>query len=118
MLAHGFMGFETVKTPFGDYRYFGAVPDYLQRVHNFDRILTPKVPPTGSVRLRAERLLRAILAWEARKGERVVLVGHSMGGLDARCVERALLLPLPPHPPPLSGTASRGWPETRSCPTS
>ena len=84
VLAHGFLGFESLKLGPFQLSYFGPVAALL-RAQGHTRILAPTVPPTGSVHRRAERLLEAIHQWdERRSGERVVLIGHSMGGLDAR----------------------------------
>lgn len=52
-------------------------------------IITPSVPPTGSIPQRAAALAEAIAA-SAPKGQPVNIIAHSMGGLDARCMISSL----------------------------
>ncbi|MDR3634575.1 MAG: hypothetical protein P4L84_12280 [Isosphaeraceae bacterium] len=81
VLAHGLLGFQrlrvghvTVST------YFRGIQEQLLGAGN--RVLAPQVPPIAGVELRARHLGMKIDA--AFPGEAVHLVGHSMGGLDAR----------------------------------
>ena len=84
VLAHGFLGFDELSLGPLRLSYYGSIASLL-RAFGFSRILTPVVPPTGSVSLRAESLQAAIHKFEGRKPcERVIVIGHSMGGLDAR----------------------------------
>ena len=84
VLTHGFLGFDELSLGPLRLSYYGSIASLL-RAFGFSRILTPVVPPTGSVSLRAESLQAAIHKFEGRKPcERVIVIGHSMGGLDAR----------------------------------
>jgi triacylglycerol lipase len=81
VLAHGLFGFDqiglgrlTLAT------YFRGIPDWLRAAGN--RVLVTKVPPIAGVEARSRRLGEQILA--AFPDEPVHLIGHSMGGLDAR----------------------------------
>lgn len=60
-----------------------AVPEYL-REKGF-RVLLPKVSNMGHVRERGVQLGESIAKWsDRREGERVIIISHSMGGLDSR----------------------------------
>src|ERR1700677_5079659 len=81
VLAHGLLGFDqialgrlTLAT------YFRGIPEWLRSGGN--RVLVTKVPPIAGIAARATRLGEQIAA--AFPDERVHLIGHSMGGLDAR----------------------------------
>lgn len=81
VLAHGLFGFNqiglgrlTLAT------YFRGIPEWLRAAGN--RVLVPKVPPIAGIEARARRLGEQILA--AFPDEPVHVIGHSMGGLDAR----------------------------------
>jgi triacylglycerol lipase len=81
VLAHGLLGFAqlavrrvTLAT------YFRRVPQLLADAGN--RVITPAVPPTGSIARRAEALEAAI--GNHAGSEPVHVIAHSMGGLDAR----------------------------------
>src|SRR5688500_7153790 len=85
VLHHGFAAY-------GD---FALGPLKLSYFRGIDRairdagheLITTRVHPTGSIELRArqlkEQILRSLKSIDAEKG-RFVLIGHSMGGLDAR----------------------------------
>ncbi len=81
VLAHGLLGFE--KIALGRWTlatYFRGIPEYLRsrgvRVH------VPRVHPTAGIERRARKLGERI---DARfPGQRVHIIGHSFGGLDAR----------------------------------
>jgi triacylglycerol lipase len=81
VLAHGLFGFRRI----GMGRltltsYFRGIPEYLRTSGN--RVMVTRVPPIAGVKPRARRLGEQIA--EAFPGEPVHLIGHSMGGLDAR----------------------------------
>lgn len=81
VLVHGLCGFDQVSA----FRrtvvdYFRGIPALLEAAGN--RVLTARVTPTAGVARRAADL-RAFLDREIPHG-RVHLIGHSMGGLDAR----------------------------------
>lgn len=81
VLAHGLLGFSRIAV--GGARvasYFRGVGERLEAAGN--RVVAPSVPPTGSIARRAEALAAAIRA--EVPGERVHVIAHSMGGLDAR----------------------------------
>jgi triacylglycerol lipase len=80
-LAHGLLGFERIRI--GRWTlatYFRGIPEYLA-AHGV-RVYVPRVHPTAGVERRARKLGERI---EARfPGEKVHIIGHSFGGLDAR----------------------------------
>jgi triacylglycerol lipase len=80
VLAHGLLGFARFAVRDLELAYFRGIPQRLRDAGN--RVLTPEVPPSGSVARRAEALAAAIRA--ECGAERVHVVAHSMGGLDAR----------------------------------
>lgn len=83
-IVPGFFGF----TSLGSLTYFQGVTELLERglarrgvdavLHETDTL------PTGSIRQRAIRLLRAIERTGGLDGGAIHLIGHSTGGLDAR----------------------------------
>jgi pimeloyl-ACP methyl ester carboxylesterase len=76
VLVHGFLGFDELRV--GGWtlaRYFANLPDALRAAGN--RVLVARVSPTQGVARRAAEL-RALLDREL-PGERVHLLGHSMG---------------------------------------
>ncbi len=81
VLAHGLFGVQHIG--WGQLTltaYFRGIPERLRLAGN--RVLAPQVPPIAGVELRAKKL--GALIDEAFPGEPVHLIGHSMGGLDAR----------------------------------
>ncbi len=91
VLCHGYMGFENFISPIARHlppilqlHYFSGIATYLQSqgIH----VLTPQVPPLASVATRATALRQHLMTWrrQGRWSEKVNLIGHSMGGLDAR----------------------------------
>jgi triacylglycerol lipase len=81
VLVHGLFGFDQVRMgPWVLLDYFKGIPASLRAAGN--RVLLPRVSPTGSIADRAGQL-KAFLDREA-PGQPVHLIGHSMGGLDAR----------------------------------
>jgi triacylglycerol lipase len=73
------MGFDTIGFGKLKHAYFRGVPERLRALGVEVYVLS--VPPLASIRRRAERLARQI---DALPAERVNIVAHSMGGLDAR----------------------------------
>jgi triacylglycerol lipase len=85
VLVHGIFGFS--KLGFGPLalRYFSGVETAIaSRGHD---VLSPRLHPWGAIDQRARMLRRAIVRWLKQRGnpdEQVILIAHSMGGLDAR----------------------------------
>lgn len=85
-LVHGMGGFDELRIAIGEYKalgwhYFHGVSEWLRR-HAVPEVLSPELPPTGSIRDRAEALKAALDQYFP--GRKVHLIAHSMGGLDAR----------------------------------
>ena len=81
VLAHGLFGFSRIGLgPLTLTTYFRGIPDHLRAVGN--RVLVTRVHPIAGVEFRAGRLGDRIL--RAFPDEPVHIIGHSMGGLDAR----------------------------------
>jgi triacylglycerol lipase len=81
VLAHGLFGFVRIGLgPITLARYFQGIPEFLQASGN--RVLVSRVHPTAGIDFRAWKLGTRIEA--AFGDESVHLIGHSMGGLDAR----------------------------------
>ena len=74
VLVHGLFGFDAV----GTVEYFRGVRDNLERAGL--RVYRVRLPMSASTRERAAVLARAVEAI----GEKVNIIAHSMGGLDAR----------------------------------
>ncbi len=85
VLHHGFMGVGDVSVGPLKLSYFRGI-DRAIRARGHHLIVT-RVHPTGSIELRARQLKEQILQGLVNvksKDERIVVVAHSMGGLDAR----------------------------------
>jgi triacylglycerol lipase len=81
VLAHGLFGFARIGVGrLTVTSYFRGIPQALTEAGN--RVLVTRVPALGGVDVRAARLGEQIL--NAFPGEPVHVIGHSMGGLDAR----------------------------------
>jgi triacylglycerol lipase len=81
VLVHGLFGFDQVRL--GDWvlaDYFPGIAEALRAAGN--RVLVPRVSPTGCIAERAAQL-KAFIEY-ASPTEPVHVFGHSMGGLDAR----------------------------------
>jgi triacylglycerol lipase len=81
VLAHGLFGFDQIglgRLTFAS--YFRGIPQRIRDAGN--RVLVTRVPPIAGIEIRAARLGEQIAA--AFPDEPVHLIGHSMGGLDAR----------------------------------
>ena len=81
VLAHGLFGFRSIEVGrLTLASYFRGLPDSLRAAGN--RVYVSKVPPIAGIKDRARELAREIdLAFP---GQAVHVIGHSMGGLDAR----------------------------------
>ena len=77
LLAHGLFGFSKL----GPLSYFNGVRRCFDAECAF---LTPDVEPAGSIKERAAQLEQAIPPELRHDGAGIHIVGHSMGGLDAR----------------------------------
>src|SRR5262245_56440876 len=81
VLVHGVLGFDRIKLGHWElYRYFPGIEEYLRGAGN--RVLTPCLSITRGVADRAYELRRFIR--REAPGEKVHILAHSMGGLDAR----------------------------------
>jgi triacylglycerol lipase len=81
VMAHGLFGFKRIGVGrLTIASYFRGIPDAFRSAGN--RVLVTGVPAVAGVEHRARRLGDQIEA--AFPGKRVHLIGHSMGGLDAR----------------------------------
>src|ERR1700728_2606344 len=81
VLAHGLFGFTRIGVgPLTLTSYFRGIPQALEAAGN--RVLVTRVQPIAGVERRARRLGEQIT--KAFGDEPVHLIGHSMGGLDAR----------------------------------
>jgi triacylglycerol lipase len=78
VLAHGWGGLDSLLPQQLGYSYFRGIPEALRARGHVVHVA--RVPPTASIELRARRLARQI----AQLDERVNIIAHSMGGLDAR----------------------------------
>lgn len=79
VLAHGVLGFNDIELAGRRHVYFRGVPERLRALGV--EVHRPCVPPLASVAARAEQLAAAV---RALPDEKVNLIAHSMGGLDAR----------------------------------
>jgi triacylglycerol lipase len=78
VLAHGWGGIDGLLPVRFGYSYFRGIPEALRARGHTGHLA--RVPPTASIELRAERLAQQI----KRLDQRVNIIAHSMGGLDAR----------------------------------
>lgn len=81
VLAHGWMGFDVLALPGGTFRreYFHGVRACLEACGH--RVHTVRVSPFGTISERAEQLRKQL---ERLDVDKVNIIAHSMGGLDAR----------------------------------
>ncbi|ANB11135.1 Tgl2p [Sugiyamaella lignohabitans] len=97
ILCHGLFGFDTLKSPVPiivkDLSYWHGIKEAL--VDAGAKVLSASVPPVGPIETRAEYLAQVIERWvkeenldngngESDEPLKLNLIGHSMGGLDAR----------------------------------
>jgi triacylglycerol lipase len=89
VLAHGFFGFDDFAgLGFLDY-YYGVKAELAREGERL--VFTPEVDPFNSSAYRGAQLAAEIEAILARTGHaKVILIGHSQGGLDARVVAHDL----------------------------
>ena len=79
ILAHGLFGFKKILFV----EYFNQIPAYLR--NQGYAVFVTKVYPLGTVENRAEELAHQVdTILEITGSEKVNIIGHSMGGLDAR----------------------------------
>jgi triacylglycerol lipase len=81
VLAHGVLGFGSLMNIPSFVSYFNGVAVHLRRRGH--TVIVPQVNPIGSVKQRGE-MLASIISEQVPKEERVDIIAHSMGGLDAR----------------------------------
>ncbi len=79
MLAHGLFGFDELRIAGQSHAYFRGITEHL-RARGIE-VYVARVDPSGDIAQRAAQLAEQIRKIPAR---RVNIVGHSMGGLDAR----------------------------------
>ncbi len=79
VLVHGLFGFARIGVPGMRLHYFRGIVKHLESLGC--HVHAVRLPPYASVPARARRLVTAI---EALPHDRVDLIAHSLGGLDAR----------------------------------
>jgi triacylglycerol lipase len=79
VLIHGLFGFDRIGVPGARFEYFRGIAAHLETLGC--RAHAVRLPPAASVPARAKELVAAI---EALPHERIDLIAHSLGGLDAR----------------------------------
>jgi triacylglycerol lipase len=79
VLAHGYMGFATVGVHRARRDYFVGVRNRLEALGY--TVHLARLSPAASISLRAAQLAEQV---ESLRAERVNIIAHSMGGLDAR----------------------------------
>jgi len=79
VLAHGLCGFDEFKIFGITIQYFKGIKKHLEECGY--TVFVTKVRPTGSIKERAEELKKQIVGFT---NDKVHIIGHSMGGLDAR----------------------------------
>src|SRR5260370_8408641 len=79
VLADGFLGFDEVALGWQRHAYFRGIGARLEQMGA--KVYSPRVPGVASIATRAESLAALI---RSLPDERVNIVAHSMGGLDAR----------------------------------
>jgi triacylglycerol lipase len=84
VVVPGFFGFGSL----GELSYFDGIRPLLEsrfaRAGVRLQITEVSTPPTASLRVRAARVRDTLAAIVAQGGERIHIIGHSTGGLDAR----------------------------------
>jgi triacylglycerol lipase len=78
ILVHGFWGYNRIGLPRVGLHYFRGICQHLAA--NGITALTVRLPPGGGVPERAGKLATLLRSVPGR----IVIIGHSMGGLDAR----------------------------------
>jgi triacylglycerol lipase len=82
VLAHGILGFGALPGVSLLINYFNGVAKHLSNQGH--TVHSPSVSTVGSVARRGKQLGDEILALPLSAGEKVHVIAHSMGGLDAR----------------------------------
>jgi triacylglycerol lipase len=82
VLVHGILGFGSIPRVPLVAEYFNGVALHLRKQGH--TVVAPTVDPIGSVAECGEQLATAILAEPLADGQKLHVIGHSMGGLDAR----------------------------------
>jgi len=85
VLVHGLFGFDRIGVPGARFDYFRGIAQHLGALGCHAHAV--RLPPYASVPARAKKLVEAI---EALPHERIDLIAHSLGGLDARYALRHL----------------------------
>src|SRR2546423_874265 len=81
VLHHGLFGFGNFKLGPVKLSYFHKIDDAIERLGH--PVIIPRVHPTGCIKLRAQQL-KSIILDRMNGHPKVVIVAHSLGGLDAR----------------------------------
>ena len=79
VLVHGFLGFDRIEIFGKTQSYFHGIDQKLKQ--QGVSVFVPKLSPLGTAPQRAEHLAEYI---KELQSDRLILIGHSMGGLDAR----------------------------------
>ena len=79
VLVHGLFGFDRIGVPGVRFDYFRGIAQHLDTLGCHAHAV--RLPPHASIPKRAKQLVEAI---EALPHERIDLIAHSLGGLDAR----------------------------------
>lgn len=79
VLVHGVLGFDEISLAGRKHRYFRNIATGLGELGT--QIHHPRVPATAAIAVRAARLADVV---RSLPGERINVIAHSMGGLDAR----------------------------------
>ena len=80
VLIHGVLGAHI----FAGKPYFNGVAEHLRKTFHA-RVFEPELAPIGTVAIRAKELRKQILnEFGTAAPEKLILIAHSMGGLDAR----------------------------------
>ena len=79
ILVHGLFGFDRIGVPGARFDYFRGIAKHLETLGCHAHAV--KLPMASSVPARAAKLVAAI---EAQNHDRIDLIAHSLGGLDAR----------------------------------
>jgi triacylglycerol lipase len=113
VLVHGLFGFDRIGIPGARFDYFRGIAKHLESLGCHAHAV--RLPAAASVPERARELVAAI---EALSHERVDLIAHSLGGLDARYaltrlglarrVRSLVTVGTPHHGTPLADLALKG----------
>lgn len=116
VLVHGLFGFDRIGVPGARFDYFRGIARHLQSLGCDAHAV--RLPPSASVPDRARELVAAIEALPAGRYERIDLIAHSLGGLDARYalthlglarrVRSLVTVGTPHHGTPLADLALKG----------